>query len=276
MFSFIIPHPSRVIDEECIKKVDSDVTLWFILKTQRKEVILLFTVKEVSKQTGVTVRTLHHYDAIGLLSPTEITESGYRLYDDSALARLHSILMLRELQFSLKDIKSILDNPNYDPIAAIEDQIKLLELQKQHIDELIQLAYKIQKEGIQTMNFKVFNNNHEQYKAEAKAKWGNTPAYKECEEKASSRTPDIGAQFSEVFVRIGAYKHMSPDAPEVQDLVRELQQFITDNFYHCTKETLSGLGEMYTADERFTANIDSAAGEGTAAFVSEAIRFYCK
>ena len=236
----------------------------------------MFTVKEVSKQTGVTVRTLHHYDAIGLLSPTEITESGYRLYDDSALARLHSILMLRELQFSLKDIKSILDNPNYDPIAAIDEQIKLLELQKQHIDELIQLAYKIQKEGIQTMNFKVFNNNHEQYKAEAKAKWGNTPAYKECEEKASSRTPDIGAQFSEVFVRIGAYKHMSPDAPEVQDLVRELQQFITDNFYHCTKEILSGLGEMYTADERFTANIDSAAGEGTAAFVSEAIRFYCK
>ena len=222
------------------------------------------------------MRTLHHYDAIGLLSPTEITESGYRLYDDSALTRLHNILMLRELQFSLKDIKSILDNPNYDPIAAIDEQIKLLELQKEHLDELIQLAYKIQKEGIQTMNFKAFNNNHEQYKAEAKAKWGNTPAYKECEEKASSRPLDIGARFSEVFVRIGAYKHMSPDAPEVQDLVRELQQFITDNFYHCTKEILSGLGEMYTADERFTANIDAAAGEGTAAFVSEAIRIYCK
>ena len=236
----------------------------------------MFTVKEVSKQTGVTVRTLHHYDAIGLLSPTEITESGYRLYDDSALTRLHNILMLRELQFSLKDIKSILDNPNYDPIAAIDEQIKLLELQKQHIDELIQLAYKIQKEGIQTMNFKAFNNNHEQYKAEAKAKWGNTSAYKECEEKSSSRKPDIGAQFSDVFVRIGAYKHMSPDAPEVQAMVGELQQFITDNFYRCTKEILSGLGEMYTADERFTANIDAAAGEGTAAFVSEAIRIYCK
>ena len=236
----------------------------------------MYTVKEISNRTGVTVRTLHHYDTIGLLSPTEITESGYRLYDDSALARLHNILMLRELQFSLKDIKSILDSPHYDPIAAIDDQIKLLELQKQHIEDLIQLAYKIKKEGMQIMNFRVFNIDHEQYKAEAKAKWGNTPAYKECEEKAACRKPDIGAEFSKVFIRMGGCKHMRPDAPEVQDMVRELQQFITDNFYHCTKEILSGLGEMYTADERFTANIDAAAGEGTAAFVSEAIRIYCK
>lgn len=240
----------------------------------------MLTVKEVSRQTGVTVRTLHHYDAIGLLSPSKITESGYRLYDDSALVRLHSILMLRELQFSLKDIKSILDNPNYDPIAAIEDQIKLLELQKQHIEELIQLAHQIQKTGVPIMNFRVFNNNHEQYQAEAKAKWGNTSAYKECEEKTAGKTKaqmhDISAQFSDVFVRMGAYKHLPPDAPEVQAMAAELQQFITDHFYHCTKEILAGLGEMYTADTRFTANIDAAAGDGTAAFVSEAIRIYCK
>ena len=128
------------------------------------------------------------------------------------------------------------------------------------------------------MNFRVFN--HDNYKAEAKEKWGNTAAYKESEEKTAGKSNaqinDIGARFSEVFIRIGAYKHMRPDAPEVQALVRELQQFITDHFYHCTKEILAGLGEMYTADERFTANIDNAAGEGTAAFVSEAIRVYCK
>ena len=238
----------------------------------------MLTVKEVSQKTGVTVRTLHHYDSIGLLSPTEITPSGYRLYDESALERLHNILMLRELQFSLKDIKSILDNPNYDPIAAIGDQIKLLELQKQHIQELIDLAYEIQEKGVTVMNFKVFNNDN--YQAEAKEKWGSTAAYKECEEKTAGKTAaqmnDIGTQFSQVFIRMGAYKHMSPDAPEAQAMVHELQQFITDHFYHCTKEILAGLGAMYTADERFTANIDSAAGEGTAAFVSEAIRVYCK
>ena len=238
----------------------------------------MLTVKEVSQKTGVTIRTLHHYDSIGLLTPTEISPSGYRLYNESALARLHNILMLRELQFSLKDIKSILDNPNYDPIAAIGDQIKLLELQKQHIQELIDLAYEIQAKGVPVMNFKVFN--HDNHKAEAKEKWGNTAAYKECEEKTAGKTVaqmnDIGAQFSQVFVRMGAYRHMSPDAPEVQALVAELQQFITDNFYHCTKEILAGLGEMYTADARFTANIDNAAGAGTAAFVRDAIRIYCK
>ena len=128
------------------------------------------------------------------------------------------------------------------------------------------------------MNFRVFN--HDNHKAEVKEKWGSTAAYQECEEKTAGKSADqmndIGTQFSRVFVRIGAYKHMSPDTPEVQALVRELQQFITDNFYHCTKEILAGLGAMYTADERFTANIDNAAGEGTAAFVSEAIRVYCK
>ena len=131
------------------------------------------------------------------------------------------------------------------------------------------------------MNIHVFDNDKTaQYQAEAKSKWGSTAAYKECQEKTDKKTAhemnDIGANFADVFVRIGAYKHLSPDAPQVQSMIRELQQFITDNFYHCTKEILSGLGEMYTADERFTANIDSAAGEGTAAFVSEAIRIYCK
>ena len=118
------------------------------------------------------------------------------------------------------------------------------------------------------------------YKAEAKEKWGNSAAYKECEEKTAGKSAaqmnDMSARFSEVFIRIGAYTHLSPDATEVQALVGELQQFITDHFYHCTKEILAGLGEMYTADERFTANIDNAAGAGTAAFVSEAIRVYCK
>ena len=128
------------------------------------------------------------------------------------------------------------------------------------------------------MNFKVFN--HENHKAETKEKWGSTAAYKECEEKTAGKSAaqmqDIGAQFSQVFIRIGAYKHLSPEAPEVQTLVAELQQFITNHVYHCTKEILAGLGEMYTADERFTANIDNVAGAGTAEFVRDAIRVYCK
>ena len=91
------------------------------------------TVNEVSKLTGVSVRTLHHYDAIGLLKPTKVTEAGYRLYDDTALSRLQNILLFRELQFPLKEIEAILDNSNFDPQEALAQQIKLLELQQKHI-----------------------------------------------------------------------------------------------------------------------------------------------
>ena len=105
------------------------------------------TVKEVSFLTGISVRTLHHYDAIGLLKPTRVTEAGYRLYDDAALRRLQTILLLRQLEFPLKQIREILDAPGFDPVAALEDQIRLLELKRQHLDNLIAHARKLQTTG---------------------------------------------------------------------------------------------------------------------------------
>ena len=104
------------------------------------------TVKEVSQLTGVSVRTLHHYDAIGLLKPAQVTEAGYRLYDDRALERLHTILLFRELRFSLKQIIQILDAPGFDPIAAVDDQIRLLELQRDHLENLISHARQSKKQ----------------------------------------------------------------------------------------------------------------------------------
>lgn len=140
------------------------------------------TVKEVSKLTGVSVRTLHHYDAIGLLKPTRVTEAGYRLYDDAALSRLQQILLFRELQFPLKEIKAMLDNPRFDPSEAIRQQLKLLELQYRHIGALIAFAREIQEKGATTMSFTVFDKGDiNAYQAEVKAKWGNTPAYREYE-----------------------------------------------------------------------------------------------
>ena len=138
------------------------------------------TVNEVSKITGVSIRTLHHYDAIGLLKQTKVTNAGYRLYDDTALCRLQSILLFRELQFPLKEIKTILDNPNFEPSNALEQQIKLLELQYKHIEKLISFAREIQKKGAIKMDFNVFDKSIiEQYKQEVKAKWGESEAYQE-------------------------------------------------------------------------------------------------
>ena len=233
------------------------------------------TVNQVSKLTGVSVRTLHHYDAIGLLKPTQITEAGYRLYDDTALRRLQTILLFRELEFPLQEIKRILDSPDFNAAAAIDDQIKLLELRRQHLDDLLKHARQIQKTGVISMNFKPFDTTEiDQYAAEAKAKWGKTEAYKEYEKRGKGA--DAGDALMALFAEAGKLRHLSPDAPQVQTMVANIQSFITDNYYTCTKQILAGLGQMYIADERFKENIDRAGGEGTTDFVSRAIEIYCK
>lgn len=238
------------------------------------------TVKEVSKLTGVSVRTLHHYDAIGLLKPTKVTQAGYRLYDDTALSRLQNILLFRELQFPLKEIKVILDSPDFDPSEAIAQQIELLELQYKHIGELITFAREIQNRGVTIMNFDVFDKNEiDKYKAEVKKKWGNTKAYQEYKQKDIARNEGsygkIANELMKMFSDLGTLKHLTPDSDEVQTKISLLQKLITDNYYVCTNEILSGLGQMYIYDERFKKNIDKAGGDGTAQFVSQAISVYC-
>lgn len=233
------------------------------------------TVKEVAMISGVSVRTLHHYDAIGLLHPTRVTDAGYRLYDDTALMRLQTILMLRQLQFPLKEIKEILDAPGFDPMDALEEQIKLLELQRRHLDDLIAHALEIQKTGVIPMNFKAFDTTKmEEYAAEAKAKWGKTDAYREYEQKNAGKQSADGLM--DVFAEIGKVRDLDPASEQVQAMVARLQNYITANFYNCTKQILAGLGQMYVADERFGENIDRAGGAGTAEFAAKAIEIYCK
>lgn len=238
------------------------------------------TVKEVSKLTGVSVRTLHYYDAIGLLKPAKVTEAGYRMYDDTSLIRLQNILLFRELKFSLKEIKTNLDSPNFDLSKAIMQQIEILELQRKHIEELIYFAREIQKKGVNAMDFNVFSNSEiEQYKAEAKKKWGDTKAYQEYEQKAAEKNSveakKTEIQLMKIFSEIGELRHMPPADKAVQEKIADLQKFITDNFYECTKPIFNSLGKMYAGDERFRKNIDNAGGDGTAEFVSKAISVYC-
>ena len=238
------------------------------------------TVKEVSRITGVSVRTLHYYDAIGLLKPTKVTEAGYRMYDDTALSRLQNILLFRELQFPLKEIKVILDSPSFSQEEAIAQQIKLLELQYKHIGELISFAREIQTKGVRTMNFEVFNTNEiEQYKEEVKAKWGHSKAYREYEQRASSQSEHNYDKFVDeimsLFTKFGALKQFPPTDKAVQEKVAVLQSYINENFYTCNNEILKELGEMYVSDERFKKNIDHFGGEGTAEFVRQAISVYC-
>ena len=234
------------------------------------------TVHEVSQISGVSVRTLHHYDAIGLLRPTAVTEAGYRLYDDTALARLQSILLFRELAFPLKEIKRIMDDPQFDQATALEQQIRLLELQQERLSRLIDLARETMKTGVTHMDFTAFDNSKlEQYAAEVKERWGNTAAYQESAQRPAADQKEAAAGLMAQFARMGRLRTGDPAGQEAQAAVRELQQFITKHFYTCTPEILAGLGQMYTADDRFRISIDAAGGEGTADFAGKAITVYC-
>lgn len=238
------------------------------------------TVKEVSLLTGVSVRTLHHYDAIGLLKPALVTKAGYRLYDDTALERLQTILLFRELQFPLKEISRILDSPEFDPVAALEQQITLLTLQRSHLDTLIAHARKIQKTGVIPMDFSAFDKAElERYSAQAREKWGKTDAYKEFEAKTRDQTGDAlqatGRDLMGIFAQIGQIRHLPPESPEAQAMIARLQQFITAHYYSCTHQILKGLGQLYIAGDSMTENIDQAGGPGTAEFTHRAIEHYC-
>ncbi len=237
---------------------------------------MMKTVKEISRLTGVSVRTLHYYDEINLLKPTETTDAGYRLYDDTALERLHSILLFRELKFPLGEIKAILDSNGFDKETALKEQIKLLEMQKNRLDEIIDSARKLLMKGNDNMNFSAFNKSEiDKYADEAKKKWENTAAYKEFAEKHSDSN-DKTEEFMQIFAEIGKIKHLEPDSQTVQSMIKKLQNFITENYYTCTDDILKGLGQMYIADERFKNNIDSTGGNGTAEFTAQAINTYYK
>lgn len=239
-------------------------------------------ISEVAKLTGITVRELHYYDEVGLLKPSEITEAGYRLYSREDLEILQQILFFRELDFPLSQIKEIMNNPNYDKEEALKKQKELLIQQRQRIEGLIKLIEK-RIEGDNNMSFKEFDmneieENKKKYAKEVKERWGTSKAYEESEKKTSSynkeKWGDINQETSEIFKGFAELRNSDPGSEEVQELVRRWQKYITDNFYTCTNEILSGLGLMYVEDERFKENLDKN-GEGTAKLMAEAIKIYC-
>ncbi len=238
------------------------------------------TVNEVSKLTGVSVRTLHHYDAIGLLEPSKVTEAGYRLYDDTAIGRLQAILMFRELKFPLKEIKNILDSPAFDQQEALSQQIHLLKLQQKRIGQLISLACEIQKKGVNYMNFQAFDTAEiDQFSKEVKERWGSTAEYTEYQKKSRNRTSEeqeeLSKEMMKLFFELGKMRALPPTDSLVQEKIDALRQFITKHYYTCSKEVFQGLGSMYVCDDRMKKNIDAAGGDGTAEFVNQAIIAYC-
>ncbi|HEM3650681.1 MerR family transcriptional regulator [Streptococcus suis] len=237
-----------------------------------------WTVKQVSRLTGLTVRTLHHYDQIGLLKPAFVAENGYRYYNQENLARLQEILLFRELDFPLKDIQQLLDVTEVNRQQVLRDHITLLELKREQLDRIINHARLLTEKGGEVMDFHAFDSSQlEAYKAEVKERWGQTAAYAEFEEGYDASMDRVFAQeMQAIFEAFGKMQNIEVSHPDVQAQVANLRAYITEHFYTCTKEILQNLGFMYVEDERFSANIDRAGGPGTVAFVSQAIAIYCQ
>jgi len=239
------------------------------------------SVSETAKIFDISVRTLHYYDVIGLLKPSELTDAGYRLYDNDAISKLQQILFYRELDISLKDIDDIFHKPDYDRQQALRDHRELLLAKKQHIDELIAIVDETLGGKGMSDNKKTITDikaEKKKYIDEVKERWGKTSAYCGSEKKHASYTDDlelaISQEADEIFKQFAENMDKEPSDAAVQKLVKRWQDHITKYHYNCTLEILSGLGGMYAADERFTKNIDHF-GDGTAAFMSNAIRIYC-
>ena len=237
------------------------------------------TVKEISTLTGVSVRTLHHYDAIGLLKPTQVTGAGYRLYDDEALERLYMILVFRELGLSLRQIADILHAPDFDRNRCLEKQIALMQERIGKLQNRISLAKGMLILGVKNMDFEGFDPKKlDEYSTQAKALYGKTDAYKEFQQKSAGRSAqqekDLGAQVMGFFERLGKLRPCDPGCEEAQTWAKELQDFFTANYYTCTPQILSSLAESYAGGGSMTENIDKVGGAGTGAFAKEVIDIY--
>lgn len=245
----------------------------------------MYKVKDIADIAGISVRTLHHYDDIGLLIPDSVTEKGYRLYSLENLERLQQILFFKELDFNLNEIKEILDNPNFDKKEALNNHKRLLEEKVRRLKKIINTVNNTinnMEAGIE-MNeknmFHGFNSDEiNKYKEEVKDKYGKNDAYREFKNKTSNYKKgdwnNLSNEMLDIFKRISDKMDLDPSNSEVQDLIEEWRNYISKNLYNCSIEIFKSLGEMYVYDERFKNNLDKIK-YGLAQFLSDAIKVYC-
>lgn len=240
-------------------------------------------VGTVARLAGVTVRTLHHYDEIGLLRPSGRSGAGYRRYGDADLERLQLIRYYRELGFPLEEIATILDDPRADPAAHLRRQHGLLTGRIHRLQEMvtaIEFAMEASRVGINLTpeeRFEVFGDQDpERYAAEAEERWGGSAAYQESARRTGRYTKEDwlrnraeNEEWGERFVALMA-DGTPPDSPEAMALAEEHRQLISRWFYECSYEIHTGLADMYVADPRFTAYFERIR-PGMAAYLGEAI-----
>jgi DNA-binding transcriptional MerR regulator len=239
-------------------------------------------VKEVADLVGISVRTLHYYDEIGLLTPEETTESGYRLYSDENLETLQQILFFKELGFPLKKIKEIINSPSFDRHEALVLQRKMLLEKRKRLDKMIATIEKTiqhMKGEIQMTNkekFEGFDFSHNPYEQEARELWGDE-AVDKANAKLGNMTKEekeaMTKEMNSIYQKLASLRNGSPESDEAQAAIKEWYDFLNNNFGNYSLEAFKGLGQMYVDDERFTKNIDQF-GEGLAKFMRDAMAVF--
>ncbi|WP_127533267.1 MerR family transcriptional regulator [Paenibacillus kobensis] len=248
-----------------------------------------YKVKEVAKIAGVSVRTLHHYDEIGLLKPSEVRDNGYRYYSVEDLERLQQILFFKELDLPLQEVRAILDDEQYDRRRTLLIHKELLMKKKHRLEQIItsveQTLHSIEggtamsnKDMFEPFDMKEIEEHQKKYEKEAEQRWGHTEACRESARRTAKYTEAdwkrIKEEMAAVYEGLVARMANGPDDEEVQRIISNHRQHISDNFYECSTEIYRGLGDMYVNDYRFTENIDKQQ-PGLAAFMREAMIIHC-
>jgi DNA-binding transcriptional MerR regulator len=241
-----------------------------------------YSVGRLADVSGVTIRTLHHYDEIGLLSPGGRSDAGYRVYEDSDLERLQRILFYRELGFTLKEISTIIDDPNTDSMGHLRRQRGLLVERMERLSAMVDAvdyemeARKMDIKLTPEERFEVFGDfRPEDHAEEAERRWGDTDSYKESNRRVSKYTKEdwltLKAEAEDVQNRLAAAfeSGLAPDNEEAMAAAEAHRQHISRWFYECTYEIHRGLTDMYVSDERFRSNYDTQT-PGLAAYIKEA------
>ncbi|WP_030177336.1 MerR family transcriptional regulator [Streptomyces sp. NRRL S-813] len=242
-----------------------------------------YTVGQVAGFAGVTVRTLHHYDDVGLLVPGERSHAGHRRYSDADLDRLQQILFYRELGFPLEEVAALLDDPAADPRAHLRRQHELLTARIEKLQKMaaaVEHAMEARKMGINLTpeeKFEVFGDHDpDQYADEVEERWGDTEAYRQSRQRTAGYTKQdwkrVTDELNAIHHRMGDLlaQGVPADSEAAMDVAEEHRLFITRSYYDCAHQMHTCLGEMYVSDPRFTATYEEIR-PGLAAYMRDAI-----
>lgn len=240
-------------------------------------------VKEVAELAGISVRALHYYDEIGLLSPNT-NESGYRCYTEQDLEKLQEILFFRELGFPLKQIQEIIHSSTYDRLSALELQRDLLKAKQRRLKKMIQTIEKTIREarGELTMTreekFAGFDFRDNPYEQEARERWGDEAVNNSRATLAAMSSEEkevLGEKMNVIYRNLAALRHDSPAAPAAQAAIKQWYEFLNSLGHHYSLTAFRELGRMYVDDERFKKNIDRF-GDGLAEFMRDAMEIFAR